>query len=322
MPCATVHLLTAGRTLDAWRARPVTAPFDPSDPRLRSDFLTGAMAPDMGFVAAVDRTVSELAHYVSTGDLVTNMMRLSRSEGERAFAWGWATHHLTDVMIHPLVGLSVGEVLYGDSQRRVNASENEEVHVSVEVGLDILILLSDRSIPAPANAGGLLAGSFDVVARAVEHTYSVAADPARLAGDLRLSGRQISAWPNLLRWLGSARGLGATGRKRVPQWVARTITRAVESLPPQGSALRGLLSPRMPPAWLPVKVRGIADEFPDRFQEIVRSGLVSNRNLETGLLEGTPADHPNTDAIHRKLANLRRLRAKVHPPKLRSPDGT
>lgn len=50
MPCATVHLLTAGRALDSWRAQPARAPFDPGEPALVQDFLAGAMAPDAGFV--------------------------------------------------------------------------------------------------------------------------------------------------------------------------------------------------------------------------------------------------------------------------------
>lgn len=291
MPCATVHLLTAGRTLAAWSEQPSDAPFDIRAPGLIRDFLSGAMAPDLGFVAAVDRTVSELVHYVETGSMVRALLRASRTQGETAFAWGWATHHLTDVLIHPLVGRAVGEVLYGDRERRVNASENEEVHVSVEVGLDIIIQHNHLDAPLPAPHETLAGGRLDVLAAALDRTYGIGFDADRLAGDFRLASRQIAAWPRVIRSLGRAWRINDPGRTYGP---ATLPFRLLGGLLPAGTAVRGLSRPRRPPEWLPRTVASLADEFAERFQESVRSGgaMLENRNLETGLLESQSLDHP------------------------------
>ncbi len=294
MPCATVHLLTAGRALEAWREDPVRAPFDPHDKALVGDFLSGAMSPDMGFVAAVDRTVSELVHYVETGSVVQALLRHSSTAGERAFAWGWGTHHLTDVLIHPLVGRAVGEVLYGDPTKRVNASENEEIHVSVEVGLDIIIQDNYMKIPAPS--GDILhRGRLGFVAEALADTYRLPVDPHRLAGDFRLAGRQMQAWPALIRTLGRAWRINEPGRS---YGVAAAALAVVRTALPRESALRGLSRPQRPPDWLPEEVARIADEFPQRFQRDVESAGrgFENRNLETGELERDTVDHPRSEA--------------------------
>ena len=294
MPCATVHLLTAGRTIDAWRADPEQAPFDPHDEGLIRDFLAGAMSPDMGFVAGVDRTVSELVHYVRTGCAVRSLLTRARTAGEAAFAWGWGTHHLTDVLIHPLVGQAVGEVLYGDRRRRVNASENEEVHVSVEVGLDILIQHNHIGIPPPS--GDVLErGRIDFLASALRDTYRIPVDPHRLASDFRVASRQIQAWPSLIRRVGRIWGI-AGGRARPP--AGSLVLSAVRSFLPRESAGRGLSRPQRPPEWLPEEVGRIADTFPSRFQEAVTSAGrgFENRNLETGQLETETRDHPKSEA--------------------------
>ena len=294
MPCATVHLLTAGRTLDAWREDPTRAPFDPHDKALVGDFLSGAMSPDMGFVAAVDRTVSELVHYVETGSVVRALIDRSRTAGERAFAWGWGTHHLTDVLIHPLVGRAVGEVLYGDPTKRVNASENEEVHVSVEVGLDIIVQNNHVNIPSPS--GDVLhRGRLGFVAEALTDIYRLPVDPHRLAGDFRLAGRQIQAWPTLIRTLGRAWRINEPSRSF---GVAAAALRGFRSALPPESAVRGLSRPQRPPDWLPEEVARIADDFPACFQRGVESEgqAFENRNLETGELERDTVDHPKSEA--------------------------
>ena len=309
MPCATVHLLTAGRTLAAWRDRPAGAPFDPLEADLVQDFLAGAMAPDAGFVVAVERTMSELVHYVETGTMVRALLRHARTEGEVAFAWGWATHHLTDVLIHPLVGKAVGQVLHGDSERRVNASEDEATHVSVEVGLDIVIQHNNQATPRPASSE-LRRGHLHFLAHALEETYGLPFDPHRMAGDFRLASRQIEAWPGLIRSLGRAWRITAPGRS--PGMRARVL-RALGTALPDGSAVLGLTRPQRPPEWLPERVEAIAREFPDRFQPAVDSGgaAVENRNLETGEMENATTDHPKSE--HRREWWLRKRSRWVAP---------
>lgn len=306
MPCATIHMLTAGRVLRAWDRRPRRAPFPVERPELRRAFLHGAMGPDMGFVPGVDRLPSELAHYVSSGDLARAIFREANSPAEAAYAWGWATHHLTDVEIHPLVGRACGERLLGDRSVRLNSSDDLQTHVAVEVGLD-LVFLDEPGIPRPPQARDSGVGDMAFLARALERTYRIPWDPDSLGRAHRTAVARTARWPALLSELGRLRRFGRYGASGLgPRSLIRPLLSTVARLIPVGTAAAGFLAPQAPPRWLVRRVREVARAFPDRFQEEVEAGLegLENRNLETGRCERSDVHHPDSE---RTLRTLRRL---------------
>lgn len=103
--------------------------------RIRSVFIQGTLAPDMGVFPGSEPIISDLAHFYLTGDLVNNLISEAEREEEKAFAWGWATHHIADTLIHPVVNKQVGLLLYGDL-REVYWSEDKASHLRAEIGLD------------------------------------------------------------------------------------------------------------------------------------------------------------------------------------------
>jgi len=309
MPCATIHMLTAGRVLDAWDRRPGRAPFPVDADELRDAFLLGAMGPDMGFVPGVDRFVSELSHYVSTGDLTRTLLDRAASPRQEAFAWGWATHHVTDVEIHPLVGRACGERLHGDRELRLNSSDDLPTHVGIEVGLDLHFLRSDPRIPRPPARPLLDAVELAFLVDALEETYGLEWERPTIARDYRIAVRQTAWWPRVITFLASARGFGRDedrGRGLLPR-LGRGILDAAGTVAGASSAAAGLFRPLHPPEWVLERIRRVAESFPERFQGMVDDRLrgLENRNLETGLLEGEPVDHPDSARTFRRLRALR-----------------
>lgn len=309
MPCATIHMLTAGRVLERWKDDPGTAPFAVAEAALEESFLLGAMGPDMGFVPGVDRLVSELAHYISTGTLVRALLEEADSPRQRAYAWGWATHHLTDVEIHPLVGRACGEHLLGDASVRLNSSQDCETHVAMEVGLDLVFLATDPAIPPPARTPLHGEDEIGFLARALERTYGIPWDREGLRVSHKKATVRTARWPRILKLLARLRGFGPgrdAGGGPIPT-LGDPLLSAAHRFTTAGSAAAGFLRPLKPPRWLVERVRETAEGFPHRFRSVVEDGMggIENRNLETGLPEDAPQDHPDSVQARRRLMELR-----------------
>jgi len=296
MPCATIHLLLAERVLGDWEASPAPAPVPVRFPEVRQAFLHGALAPDIGFIPGTDRFLSELAHYHSPADLSRALLRGAKGIVDEAFAWGWATHVLGDVAIHPVVGRAVGERLHGDRERRVDAAEDVCAHVSVEVGLDMLFLESVTEIPRPPAALHASGSGIELLRSAIHDVYGLNWHPGQLMRDHRQAVRLTRWWPRTLRALGLAPPLLAGGA-------------------PPGSAARGFLKPMRPPSWVIREVSEVAEGFAERFRVVVESGMrgLENRNLETGGMAGAGFGHAASDAVERRLVAARRSEAE--PPR-------
>jgi len=266
------------------------------------------------------RLVSELAHYISTGTLVQTLLEEADSPRQRAFAWGWATHHLTDVEIHPLVGRACGEHLLGDASVRLNSSQDCETHVAMEVGLDMVFLATDPTIPSPA--GSPLRGPDEIgfLARSLERTYGIPWNRELLRTAQEKATARTARWPRVLDLLGRMRGFRPGWRTRGPlRTVGEPLLSVAGRLTPSGSAAAGFLRPLKPPRWLVEGVRETAETFPERFREVADDGMrgIENRNLETGLPEDAPQDHPDSVRARERLGELReRAGPEAAPPKI------
>lgn len=129
MPQPALHLLLARQTLERWQASS-TAPFDTKDDAAVNAFLHGSLAPDMGNFPGGSRPLARLVHTRRTGDLQRALIARARTQSELAFAWGWLSHIIADVLVHPLIN--------DDVERRTSRRVPEIVeHVRVEVGIDV-----------------------------------------------------------------------------------------------------------------------------------------------------------------------------------------
>jgi hypothetical protein len=280
--------MLAGRVLEAWERAPSTSPIPIGEPAVRAAFLTGALAPDAGFVPGTKRRMSEFAHYVAPGDLTRALLAEAATPEERAFALGWATHVLGDVELHPLVGRAVGEHLFGDRSVRVNAADDVATHVSLEVGLDLAVGEAEgAALPEAPARTWVTAPSARYLARALELTYEVGWQPRLLLRDQVRSGRMMRWWPTALGLVKRANDGGVVAR----------LLGCARALAPEGSAHRGFFRPGRPVGWLLDEVQERAAGFADRFQRGMDDGMamLGNRNLETGEENPPGSGHPATD---------------------------
>lgn len=311
MPCATLHMIVAARVLEDWRKAPCRAPVAMDRPGTVEAFLHGAMAPDMGFIPGSDRLVSEAAHYLRPGDLTRRLVEGAQGPLEEAFAWGWANHVLVDMEVHPVVGRAVGERLYGDPDLRVDALEDVTTHVSLEVGLDVALLRTERLVaPPPARSLFRDPGATRHLGRALAETYGMDWSAESLLRSHRRAVGLTRWWPRALALLPLAAPGGGAGD--VPERVFRTrdrrrtrgaVFRVLARLAGSESAARGFFSPEAPRPWFLDEVRGRIEACVETFQEWVDTGLepLGNPNLETGGAAGVGRGHPATDLAQRRL---------------------
>jgi hypothetical protein len=340
MPCATVHLVLADRVLERWRETPRRAPFSPSSPEAVRAFMHGALAPDMGYVPGTDRLVSDLVHYLRPADFTRRLLEIARTEEEEAFAWGWATHVLADVEIHPLVGRAAGERLFGDRSRRIDAMVNVAAHVSLEVGLDMALVRTSDGVPRPPDRAFFRdVPGIRPLAEALGETYGFEWDPGGLMRHHRRAVELTRWWPRALTFLplrppgppvapdpsdpreSSAPSAPGSRPSARPPWklvrpgdrgvIRRSVVHLLRRMVGEGSAARGFFTPEAPRRWFFLEVMQRAGSFVDAFQAVVDDGLagMANLNLETGGRAGTGRGHPATEVAARELA-LRRTAAQ------------
>ena len=88
----------------------VSVPFGTEDPYLSSAFL-GSTGPDIFYIGAGQRHISDFHHYKNAGLFVKNLFEMSGGKGSHggALALGFLCHMATDLVIHPFVNSLVGK---------------------------------------------------------------------------------------------------------------------------------------------------------------------------------------------------------------------
>jgi hypothetical protein len=298
MPSCAIHLELAGRVLDAWRVRPSARPFAPDDPACRRAFLFGSLGPDLGYFPGGDGLLADLAHCVRSSQLARNLIATAEADRDRALAWGWVTHILADVWIHPLINQAAGERISGQRLPGLTFVDDPITHVRIELGLDALLPARGRWADRVAR-GGIGVGPEAVAAltRAYRQTYGFTLSRLRTRVANRLSPAFVSAV--LLGgsvFSGRPAGLLARSTYRWTAGFARRFGR--------GGRLEAFTNPLTPPDWLLTESESIIDVFTERFLTYYDSNLAElpDYNLDTGEVEGEPPHYPLTIAALAKLA--------------------
>ncbi len=328
MPNVTLHLVLADHALDVWRAGGAPAPFPVDDRVCLNAFYHGAFGPDLGYFPGGHPFFSDLAHTVRTGELTRALLRRAETDPERAFAWGWVTHVLGDVAIHPLVGNGVAEQVRGDRHGFVSAAADKVTHVRVEVGLD-----AHFAARHPELSGRILGPAFDgrsvdYLAGSYADVYGISFDPQLLLAShvstLRMSAQALSSIGVMGQLLAQHRpppGL-LGGRWLLERALdVATMGMGIESM------LLAYVNPIPPSDWLVQAVDDAIQAFPTSLARAVDTGFEDypDYNLDTGKVEEVPS-HPITVATMARLEVLRAGRSEdsagvgARPP-LRYPGG-
>lgn len=101
----------------------------------------GCILQDLGYYPFGNHELSDLAHYVRTGDFVNNMLRDANSMDEYAFALGALAHYRGDTTGHPAVGVATARE-YPRLKRRfgpfVSYYDSPKAHIRTEFGFDVV----------------------------------------------------------------------------------------------------------------------------------------------------------------------------------------
>ncbi|MEJ2216642.1 MAG: zinc dependent phospholipase C family protein [Gemmatimonadota bacterium] len=304
MPNFALHVLLASRVAESWRTRPDSAPVDPDEPANINALLHGSVGPDMGMYPGGEVLVSDVVHRIRTGELVRNMLDSADDDAQRAFAWGWVTHIVADVLIHPLVNRAAADLL---GRRHIDLMDPLQgvAHVRVELGLDAEYLARNDFLRHTHLRPMLDETSVGFLHDALRATYHVEFAAAALLRShlavVRLHrhllllnravaagwGRRVRATPALLALL-----------PLLP--VARTVARMTIDA---RSSVAGFLDPVRPAPALLRDVDDVVAAFPDLVHPFVASGgaLLDNYDLETGGVESPYRPTPTTLATLRDL---------------------
>lgn len=298
MPGIVVHTLLGTAVLERWTVAPGEAPFPTAAAGARAAFLTGCAGPDMGMYPGGVPLFSDLAHYVRSGDLARALVAEARSPVERAFAWGWVSHLLADVLIHPLINLGAGDAAGGDA---LTFAQNPGLHVAVETAVDGFHFPRWRDLGLTRLAAPPV-GEVEHVARAYRDVYGAAIDARAVASVFAswVSWHRISvamAGSASRRLYGRPRGNGLAFR--IAHRAGRTLTGVLG----RPGLVYALTHPIRPSERVADLIARSLTDYPTHFHDLYAGGLPSlpNYNLDTGTVD-EPATYPLTLAAQKRLA--------------------
>ncbi|MDB4948830.1 MAG: hypothetical protein JWM27_1479 [Gemmatimonadetes bacterium] len=319
MPNVAVHFVLARRALLRWSERPSLAPFRAADPAAAEAFLYGAVAPDAGYWPGGDRLFSELAHLWRTGDLARVLGQSAGDGVGRAYAWGWASHVLADLEVHPLINQAHGERVHGSRGRPVSSTEDVENHMRLEYGLDVAAAARHPWVERVRLRHALPDGVLTSLDDALRATWGWAPPPAQLAASHRTAAVavRLGAWSNRVQGAAWDRrplsaALRAVGAAFAPprRWMPRAWNASAAAV--------AVLAPLPPPAWLLDEMDAVAERFAATL-DAHRDGDVPalpNHDLITGDAHRPDALPARTTDALRQLAARGGFRASTHSGQL------
>ncbi len=298
MPGCAVHLEIADRLVRGWDERPDGQPFAVDDPACRRAFLFGSLGPDLGYFPGGDGLLADLAHCVRSSQLARNLLKAAVDDAGRALAWGWITHVLADVAIHPLINEAAAERIHGIRRSRITYAENPGLHMRIELGLDALLPVhAGWREPKPARSTDMSASSAAAIASAYAITYGITPSLRRL----HLLNRLAPMVVNLL--LSAGRVVSGRPTAAALRWTHRAVAGLTRRFG-RGGIAEALTNPFAPAGWLLDEAAAAVDSIVADFPNLISSGFEGypDYNLDTGEVEGEPPTYPLTVSALRQLA--------------------
>ncbi len=136
----------------------------------------GAIIQDIGYYPFGSKLLSDMLHYIRTGDFVSNLIADADDANEYAFALGALAHYMSDAYGHPAVNRATARE-YPKLRNRygpvVTYHEDPRAHLQTEFGFDVLEVVQQRYAPEGYHDFIGFAVAKPVLERAFQDTYGV-----------------------------------------------------------------------------------------------------------------------------------------------------
>ena len=169
----------------------------------------GAIIQDMGYYPHGSKLLSDLTHYVRSGDFVLALLRDSKDLDGYAFALGALSHYSSDNAGHSIgVNLAV-PILYPKLGRKygntVTYEQDPLAHVKTEFGFDVLEVAQGRYAPDAYHDFIGFDVSAPLLEQAFQETYgldlkSVLTDEDKVLGSYRHDVSQLLPQATRIAW--------------------------------------------------------------------------------------------------------------------------
>lgn len=299
MPHFALHVLLACRALDAREA------VDPAEPDLRNAFLHGAIGPDMGFFPGGEHLLSLAAHVVRSGDLARTLHATASTPQQAAFARGWLTHMLGDVLIHPIINRAASELLA--RERTVpTLAMHQNAHIRVELGLDAIYVARHRGLLTTRLRPFFDGRTARWITAAYRHVYGVEFEPRVVLKSHRQVVRLQAPLLFLERLIGLGRGPASPRRRLMRRAFLAFHSLAAWRLGPH-SAVAGFFDTIRPSSAVVEAVDGVVADFPGAYESFSRRVLESDVSYSLDVGSVDVPGQPTAEGIEarRMLARLR-----------------
>ncbi|HEX2166663.1 MAG TPA: zinc dependent phospholipase C family protein [Longimicrobiales bacterium] len=277
MPQPALHLLLARQTLDRWRSG-TGAPFDLDSDLAVNAFLHGSLGPDMGNFPGGSTPLARLVHRRRTGDVQRALLAGAQSDAGRAYALGWLSHIIADVLIHPLVNEVAATLTPG-------AGYTISEHVRVEVGLDVWFCCDQPSLEGLRLRPAFDRTGYAPLASALNDVAGAGVVPAQLVqmerGLMMFSHAALHFARSVARQLCWREDVAV----RTPLGSA-IVWHLTTALSPRASVIHAYLNPLVPGPSLVGRVQDALAKFQPEYDAAVADGAQSlpNYNLEDGTI--------------------------------------
>ena len=150
----------------------------------------GAIIQDIGYYPFGTKLLSDMTHYVRSGDFVSNLICEAQNPDEFAFALGALAHYTSDTYGHPAVNRTTASEYPKLRQRYgpvVTYDENPRAHLQTEFGFDVLEVVQQRYAPEAFHDFIGFQVAKPVFERAFFDTYGVPLNQVLTKEDLAIS---------------------------------------------------------------------------------------------------------------------------------------
>lgn len=150
----------------------------------------GAIIQDIGYYPFGSKLLSDMLHYIRSGDFVDNLIREAQNPDEYAFALGALAHYTSDAYGHPAVNRATASE-YPKLRRRygpvVLYDQDPEAHLQTEFGFDVLEVTQQRYAPEAFHDFIGFQVAKPVFERAFQDTYGLPLNQVLTREDLAIS---------------------------------------------------------------------------------------------------------------------------------------